>query len=118
MILEYQDIFYNQISLKIKELRKKLGLTQVAFAEKLSLSRASIVNIEQNRHKPSVHLLYEISVLGNVDMNFFFEGLPSISDNLTIKKKFENKIDESVLDEKAKDKIRLFISTSIKKTKD
>ena len=71
MKTDKQTYFYNHISNVIRELRQGLGFTQEAFAERLGMSRASIVNIEKGRQRPSIHHLYEISQLAKVDFNVF-----------------------------------------------
>ena len=45
---------------KIKELRKKKGLTQIDLSEKSSLSLRTIQRIENNENKPSVYSLRKI----------------------------------------------------------
>ena len=45
---------------KIKELRKKKGLTQIDLSEKSSLSLRTIQRIENNENKPSIYSLRKI----------------------------------------------------------
>lgn len=77
-----QKILYINLGLNIKEARVKKGYKQDAFATMLKLSRASIVNIEKGRQRPTIHLLYEICKITNSSL---FDLLPkSISgDELT-----------------------------------
>ena len=53
---------------KIKELRKKYGLTQVDLSEKSGLSLRTIQRIENNENKPSV---YSLRMIGEV-LNYKF----------------------------------------------
>lgn len=53
------------IGSKIKENRKRKGLTQVELAEKANLSRSYVADIERDRYNPSVDTLQTIaSALG------------------------------------------------------
>lgn len=61
MIKAEQKKFYLLLGERIKDARTKSGLKQEAFADFLSLSRASIVNIEKGRQRPSIHLLWDIA---------------------------------------------------------
>ena len=49
-----------RIAFKIKEMRHKHGLTQEEFAEKLSVSVATIKFIEQNQRAPSLPMFFKI----------------------------------------------------------
>ncbi len=51
---------YKELGRIIRSKRKKLKIKQEDLANQLGLSRASIVNIEQGRHKPQIHVLYEL----------------------------------------------------------
>lgn len=56
---------YKELGKTIKGLRLKRGLKQQELADHIGLSRASMVNIEKGRHKPQIHILYDLStVLG------------------------------------------------------
>lgn len=50
---------------KIKSLRKEKGLTQQQLADKLNISRNSLINYENNRRTPSIRKIKKIAeVLG------------------------------------------------------
>lgn len=49
---------YIQLGRKIKQLRISKGLTQDEVGNMLGLSRASINNIENGRHRIQLHILY------------------------------------------------------------
>ncbi|MBN2571243.1 MAG: helix-turn-helix transcriptional regulator [Ignavibacteriales bacterium] len=107
---EKQDILYKHISLKIKELRSQIKLTQSELAKRLGLSRTSIVNIEQNRHKPTLHLLYEISLIGKVEIGYFFKDIELNEGQSTVSKKTEKEISKKVQKEDEQEIIKSFIS--------
>lgn len=54
---------------KIKELRKKEGLTQLDLSEKAGLSLRTIQRIENNENKPSVYSLRKIGEVLNHEFN-------------------------------------------------
>lgn len=59
------DAFYAQIGQQIRLLREKRGLTQDALASLMSLTRASIANIERGKQRMLAHSLVELaSALG------------------------------------------------------
>lgn len=62
MKLQNSDIFYNELGAQIKIERMARSITQDALAEELNLTRASIMNIEKGRHKPSI---YQIIMIAN-----------------------------------------------------
>jgi transcriptional regulator with XRE-family HTH domain len=103
-------IFYSLLSSKIIEVRKQLKLTQQAFADELHISRASIVNIEKKRQKPTIHLLFKISILGNVDMNYFFKSIPK---DFMEENRFSKKIDKRISEEEDNIMIKNFISSKL-----
>ncbi|HEY9584552.1 MAG TPA: helix-turn-helix transcriptional regulator [Candidatus Paceibacterota bacterium] len=47
---------------KISELRKGLGLTQEELAEKVEVTRQTIISLEQGRYNPSLLLAHKITV--------------------------------------------------------
>ena len=55
---------------RLKDLRKAKGLSQVALAEKLGLSKSTIGAYETGDITPSVEALNTIADFFNVDMNF------------------------------------------------
>jgi len=60
-IVVEEEVGYNRfVALKIIDERKRMGLTQDEFANKIGLSRASVVNIEKGRQQVSLKNLYLI----------------------------------------------------------
>ena len=59
------DHLYREVGRRIKTQREQCGLTQEALASQVSLTRASITNIERGRQKFLLHTLIDIaSALG------------------------------------------------------
>jgi putative transcriptional regulator len=46
---------------KMKELREKLGITQENLAEKVDVTRQTILFLEKGKYNPSLRLAYRIS---------------------------------------------------------
>ena len=47
---------------KIKDLRKKLGITQEDLAKKVNVTRQTIISLENGRYNPSLDLAYRITI--------------------------------------------------------
>jgi len=60
---------------RIKELRASFGWTQEQLAEKLGVSRQTIISIENGRYNPSLELAYKIaeSFQLSIEEVFIFE---------------------------------------------
>jgi len=60
---------------KIKELREQFDLTQQALAEKVEVSRQTIISLENGKYNPSIFLAYKISKVFNlsIEVVFIFE---------------------------------------------
>lgn len=67
---------------RIKATRKKEGLTQAAFAEKIGCSKDQIKAIEQGKTRASERLLKQISVIFNVSFDWLRSGYERKEDNL------------------------------------
>ncbi len=59
-VVEEEVSFNKYMALKIRELRKLRGITQEEFANRIGLTRASVVNIEQGRQILTMKNLYLI----------------------------------------------------------
>ncbi|MFX3637406.1 MAG: helix-turn-helix domain-containing protein [Candidatus Pristimantibacillus sp.] len=71
------ELIFSEIGTRIRKERKKKKLTQKELSDRIRLSRTSITNIEQGFHKISVHTLFEISIVLDVDVHSL---LPKIID--------------------------------------
>ena len=60
------------ISNKVQMLRNKKGLTQEGFAEKVGVSRQTVIAIEKGNYTPSVLLAMKISRLFNIPLEDVF----------------------------------------------
>ncbi|MFY9812987.1 MAG: helix-turn-helix transcriptional regulator [Dehalococcoidales bacterium] len=60
---------------KIKLLRAQNGFTQQDLAEKVSVSRQTIISLESGRYNPSIFLAYHIARVFNMTIEdvFLFE---------------------------------------------
>lgn len=93
MTEQEQKSLYSAIGLKIKEFRQNTGMNQEKFAQLLNLTRASIVNIEQGRQRVSIHLIYDICKITNVNIVDILPDLQEEEKNELLplwKKKIEN----------------------------
>lgn len=63
------------IGAKIKEARKKAGLTQVELAKAAGISRSYLADAEGGRYNPSVKTLVSIASVCGVDLNFLVDML-------------------------------------------
>ena len=61
---------------RIKELREKRGLTQEALAEKVDVTRQTILFLEKGKYNPSLRLAYKIAKV----LNSKIEGVFSFED--------------------------------------
>lgn len=71
------DSVYVEIGKRIFEARNNKGFTQEQLAEKISLKRTSITNIEKGKQQLLVHMLIKIARELDVDVNNL---IPEISD--------------------------------------
>ena len=53
-------------------LRAERGLSQREVADKLGVSRQTIISLEKNRYNPSLKLAFDIALLFNVDLTEVF----------------------------------------------
>jgi putative transcriptional regulator len=60
---------------RIKELREQLGFTQQDLAEKVKVSRQTIISLENGKYNPSIFLAYRIAKVFNLTIEdiFIFE---------------------------------------------
>lgn len=61
---------------KLSELRMQHSITQIALAEKLDVSRQTIISIENGKYNPSLELAFKISNVfeTRIEDIFIFEG--------------------------------------------
>jgi transcriptional regulator with XRE-family HTH domain len=58
-----ESLLYQMVGEKIRSARERLNprLSQAKLAEKLKITRVSVVNIEAGRQRPPLHLLWKIA---------------------------------------------------------
>ncbi len=59
--IEKEQDFYRDVGRRVRETRKKIGMTQKFLASRVSLSRASVTNLEMGRQKLMLHTLVDIA---------------------------------------------------------
>ena len=47
---------------RVRELRERLGLTQAGLAERIRMTRQTVIAIEQNRYSPSLEAAFRIAL--------------------------------------------------------
>jgi putative transcriptional regulator len=62
-----------KIENKIKQLREQNGYTQQDLAEKVTVSRQTIISLESGRYNPSIILAYKIAKVFNLTIEDVFE---------------------------------------------
>jgi len=67
--MEKEQDFYREVGERVRERRKRVNMTQQGLASKVSLSRASITNLEMGRQKLMLHTLVDIAAALHVALN-------------------------------------------------
>lgn len=62
-----------KIQNRIVVLRAERGLSQREIADKLGVSRQTIISLEKNRYNPSLKLAFDIALLFGVDLHDVFQ---------------------------------------------
>jgi putative transcriptional regulator len=57
---------------RIKEFREKFGITQETLAEKVDVTRQTILFLEKGKYNPSLRLAYKIACLFNASIEEVF----------------------------------------------
>jgi len=58
---------------KVKELREEMNISQELLAQKLNISRQSVISIEKSKYKPSLVLAFKFSkIFGKKIEEIFF----------------------------------------------
>jgi len=79
---------YRELGRKIRHARERSGekLSQEALAQRLGISRGSMVNIEAGRQRAPMHLLWQIAELLGTDLTIL---IPSREEMLATSRKVE-----------------------------
>lgn len=65
---------------RIKEFREKFGITQEALADKVDVTRQTILFLEKGKYNPSLRLAYKIARLFNAKIEDVFSFEDEIAD--------------------------------------
>jgi transcriptional regulator with XRE-family HTH domain len=84
MPLPEADIFYRSIGRLVQTERINRGISQEILANQLGLTRASVINLEKGRHKPSIYQLMIIAEILQIDYNRL---IPVLDEGITKTKK-------------------------------
>lgn len=57
---------------RIKDLREQFGFTQQNLAEKVNVSRQTIISLENGKYNPSIFLAYKIAKVFNMTIEDIF----------------------------------------------
>lgn len=73
------DELYRALGRLIAEKRRRAGMTQLALAKSLDLSRASVANIERGKQAVQLHVIFRMATILNISV---LELIPSSSEGL------------------------------------
>ncbi|MBA3665825.1 MAG: helix-turn-helix transcriptional regulator [Bacteroidetes bacterium] len=113
MIQAEQSKFYTILGSRIREARITAKLKQETFATFLSLSRASIVNIEKGRQHPPIHLLWDIAKVLNIPV---VDLLPQFEVGEKVSPQWKKIIAKESTNKETKEKLLGFIEEIQSKT--
>lgn len=74
--------FYPAIGLRLREARKKAGLTQAALADHVGMSRATLVSIEQGNQRMAVHQLVALAAAVRVELTMLLPTPGDLADRV------------------------------------
>jgi transcriptional regulator with XRE-family HTH domain len=82
-LTERKQVIDKKIGIKIRQIRKSWGISQIELAEKIGVSFQQVQKYEKGSTRISASRLMQISEALNVNITAFFEGLektPKVSD--------------------------------------
>lgn len=94
-------IDYKKLGEQIKRLRIERGLTQEALAERIGCNTSHISNIENNYTKLSLNVLFAISNVLNVSIDYLLSPQMAIRDTV-LNLEIEKKLNSCTADQKEK----------------
>lgn len=113
MILPEIDTFYKKLGEKVKTERIKRNISQEKLGNFLDLTRASVINLEKGRHRPSI---YQIIMIANFFEMEYQELIPFETQRQTkgkskdFSKELNNIITDQEIDKSSKKAINSFLS--------
>lgn len=66
---------------RLEELRNALGLTQQELAERVDVSRQTIISLEQGRYNPSILLAFRIASVFELSIHDIFLYEEGVNEN-------------------------------------
>ncbi len=110
------DFLYDTIGNQIRILRKKSGFSQGELASKLKRSRTTIVNIENGRQHPPIHMLIELARVLNVPLSKILDDdMFKDFDNRSKLNQIKKQLKKIVLEDTDQEKAFAFIKQTIGK---
>lgn len=73
----------DKFSARLKELRKKMGISQEALGEKLGIGQTSIANYETNKRIPSLEVFIGIAEIFNVSLDYLAGSIENEENKVT-----------------------------------
>ena len=73
----------HHVGRQIRELRRRLHVSQEKLAETLGLTFQQVQKYEKGSNRVSASKLFEVSTALGVDVDYFFRGLPKTGTSLT-----------------------------------
>ena len=114
MILPEILDFYKEVGSRIKTERIKRNISQESLSNYLGLTRASVINLEKGRHRPSVYQILQVSIFFKMDYTLLipFEIFGRKAKNKNLGKDLSKIVaDQKITDNKAaKEAINGFLS--------
>lgn len=105
-----KEDFYILVGKAIRDARLNAGLNQETLADKINMSRASIVNIEKGRQNPPLYLLWQFSELLKVPIT---DLLPKFTlttdDDDFFEQKLRYKTNKGIINEKSQKSLQSFL---------
>lgn len=84
---------YKILGARIKKVRQDKSMSQDDLSEKINISRTSIVNIEQGRQKPPLHVIYKLADVLDIEPHDLLPTLTELKDQPS-----SSKLDATTLD--------------------
>ncbi len=109
---EEQLIFYQKVGERIRSFRKNEKIKQEVLAQRLGLTRISVVNIEHGKQKVQLHVLIEICDALGVQLHQIvptIEFLGESQDRAKLQKDVEKKLEKFDVQEGASEIVTDFL---------
>jgi len=79
-----QEKLYKKLGENVKKHRTQLGLTQEQLADRIELTRTSVVNIEQGKQHTPLHLLLTMAEVFNINLEILIPNKSDYQSNVQI----------------------------------